>query len=41
MDVKVQAPGILIGQAIRNLLFGGISILTTYQLVNKLEKATT
>jgi len=33
-----QAPGILIGQAFGNLLFGGISILISYLLVNKLEK---
>ena len=33
-----QAPGILIGQAIGNLLFGGISILTTYRLVYQIDK---
>jgi putative MATE family efflux protein len=35
-----QAPGILIGQSIGNLLFGGISILTSYRLVYRLDKAT-
>jgi Na+-driven multidrug efflux pump len=35
-----QAPGILIGQSIGNLLFGGISILTSYRLVYQLDKAT-
>ena len=33
-----QAPGILIGQAFGNLLFGGVSIIFSNQLVNKLEK---